>query len=443
MMFYGHETTEIGNNEPEENTMKMKQLLILAIACQASFAMANYTNFIGEAGNPWGYLLEPTAWEGGVVPSGSTTGVVSDLVVDAWGSHYADIAIRQIGIYVGNAQDKWDGTYYDPNQAYETLFNGGSVAGVVGTIYEIDDPRTDYASYTNFCVGKLAFWSQHGGKMAFSILSGHVELKELRMAVTPDQATLNMGNGILHAVTNTLNGLQFNMLAGGSGNITVDDAGFDVFHVNFESDSMASFTIGNKNGGPTAGVWEWAIGQNMISIDGTVATNLSSYKIDYYPDTEHGSTNSTRIRLVTALSAQERYELWAAGYGLTDTTNGTGSATYDVEPDGLDNLTEYALGGNPIIDDADTINPTISGPVPGTNTMAYIYNRRLDAAALKLSYALTVTTDDLKMAAWTSLPVGSLETGSAPIDAFFESVTNEIPTDTPFGFVNLEVTENF
>ena len=424
--------------------MKMKYLLILAIACQASFAMANYTNFSGEAGNPWGHLLEPTAWEGGVVPSGSTTGVVSDLVVDAWGSHYSDIAIRQTGIYVGNAQDKWDGTYYDPNPAYETLFNGGSVADVVGTVYEIDDPRTDYASYTNFCVGKMAFWSQNGGEIEFSIFSGHVELKELRMAAL-GKATINMGNGILHALTNTLNGTQFNMLSGGTGNIAIDgvSAAEGVFSVNYESGSAASFTIGSKDGGPTFGVWEWIIGNGNISIDGVTETNLANYKIDYYPDTGHSSTNSTRLRLVTALAAQERYDLWAAGYGLTDTTNGTGAVTYDVEPDGLDNLTEYALGGNPTVDDAADINPTLSGRVDigGTNYLQYVYNRHLDTS-LGLTYGLVASADPLTAITW--LPVGTAwERGSGPVDATFESVTNSIPTGTPIGFVNLEITENF
>ena len=239
----------------------VRNLLIIAVALQASLSMANYTNFIGEAGNPWGYLLEPTAWEGGVVPSGSTTGVVSDLVVDAWGSHYSDIAIRQTGIYVGNAQDKWDGTYYDPNPAYETLFNGGSVSGVVGTVYEIDDPRTDYASYTNFAVGKMALWSQFGGEIEFSVLSGRVELKELRMAAW-GTGTINMGDGILHALTNTLNGTQFNMLSGGSGNIAIDgvSAADGIFNVNFESGSAGNFTIGSKEGGSAGGVWEWIIG---------------------------------------------------------------------------------------------------------------------------------------------------------------------------------------
>jgi hypothetical protein len=59
-----------------------------------------------------------------------------------------------------------------------------------------------------------------------------------------------------------------------------------------------------------------------------------------------------------------------------------------------------------------------------------------------LAYGLVVTTDDLVQDNWT--PVGTaLETGSGPIDPAFDSVTNGIPTDTPIGFINLEVTENF
>ena len=105
----------------------------------------------------------------------------------------------------------------------------------------------------------------------------------------------------------------------------------------------------------------------------------------------------------------------------------------------MDNLTEYALGGNPVISDADAINPTISG---SAGSLEYIFNRRIDATFRGLSYGLTVTTDDLTLGNWT--PIGTaLETGSGPINSAFESVTNEIPTDTPIGFVNLEVTETF
>jgi len=54
-----------------------------------------------------------------------------------------------------------------------------------------------------------------------------------------------------------------------------------------------------------------------------------------------------------------------------------------------------------------------------------------------------VTTDDLTSATWTDLSVGFFEIGSGLIDSSFESVTNAIPTDTPIGFINLEVTESF
>jgi hypothetical protein len=56
------------------------------------------------------------------------------------------------------------------------------------------------------------------------------------------------------------------------------------------------------------------------------------------------------------------------------------------------NAPDGALGGNPTVDDADTVNPTLSGPVniSGTNCMAYVYRRRLDAAARGLAYGLVL-----------------------------------------------------
>ena len=166
----------------------------------------------------------------------------------------------------------------------------------------------------------------------------------------------------------------------------------------------------------------------------TVATVTEGFIFDF-DVTNPGYTTIKALR-----SPTDQYLDWAAVYGLTD-TNTTAALTYDFEPDGMDNLLEYALGGNPTNSDKAAVYPT-SGMVDisGTNYMGFVYNRRLDAASRNLSYDI-VTTENLQTA-WTTNG-GPYETSSSTNNAFFESVTNAIPTDTEKTFIKLEVTENF
>jgi len=139
---------------------------------------------------------------------------------------------------------------------------------------------------------------------------------------------------------------------------------------------------------------------------------------------------------ISVSSPLDFYGAWAAGYGLDP--NGNGARAEDADVDGMENLLEYVLGGNPNIDDAATILPTSEFTL---GTIEYIYNRRLDAVERGLTYGLSVNTNGLETAGEF---VGTdFETATGVVDANFESVTNSIPiTGVDLGFVNLEVTEN-
>ena len=142
--------------------------------------------------------------------------------------------------------------------------------------------------------------------------------------------------------------------------------------------------------------------------------------------------------LVTSVP-EKTFEQWATDNSLT---GNDALRTADPDTDGMDNLLEYALGGNPNVDDADAKLP-VSGieNVGGTNWFGYVYRRRLDAAARDLEYGVILNNTDLVFGTWTNIGT-SAEYDTAPIDAEFESVTNVFLTTEDKKFVGLEVKEN-
>jgi hypothetical protein len=138
---------------------------------------------------------------------------------------------------------------------------------------------------------------------------------------------------------------------------------------------------------------------------------------------------------------------WETDYYFTWTTNypalGIQTAlTNDLDADGLDNLAEYGLGGNPVDGaDAGSIMPTTQlVSEGGTNWMEYIYRRRTDAAIRGLTYFIELT-DDLT-GTWSTN--GSVETGTAPLETGFEAVTNQIDTEaSDERFFRVKIREDF
>ncbi len=143
--------------------------------------------------------------------------------------------------------------------------------------------------------------------------------------------------------------------------------------------------------------------------------------------------NETIVR--SAPAGRTDYDIWADNYHLT---GDDALPTSDIEPDGMENMLEYVLGGNPWANDAAAILPTSEFTM---DSIEYVYRRRLDAAERGLDYGLVLNTNGLD-SAWDSATT-NYETSTDPIDAYFESVTNEIPiTGVDVGFVNLEVVED-
>jgi arylsulfatase A-like enzyme len=149
--------------------------------------------------------------------------------------------------------------------------------------------------------------------------------------------------------------------------------------------------------------------------------------------------SSYQLIKVGAGSALTHYDIWTISNGLTGVA---AAQTADPDGDGANNFYEYTLGGNPTNStDAAAIAPTarlVSGG--GTNWLEYLYNRRNDAAARRLTYSLEQQID-LSSATWSNIG-NSAETGHAAKNAEFDSVTNRISTAEAEKFIRLKIDSN-
>ncbi|RKX42597.1 MAG: hypothetical protein DRP64_09580, partial [Verrucomicrobia bacterium] len=207
--------------------------------------------------------------------------------------------------------------------------------------------------------------------------------------------------------------------------------------------SSGSFKIEFDNSTGFAEYFLNGSSKGMVNMSGMVGSMYYVYITAYTSNTDNRiacNVDNMSISSPSSPSPAASYMEWAASFGLAD-TNGIGAPTFDVEPDGMDNLAEYALGGNPTNDDAASVLPIfgITDAGGGSNAMDYIYNRRLDAVLRGLTYGLNESTNLLSE--WNYVGT-DYETGSADIDSSFESVTNTIPIATEKGFINLEIEGN-
>jgi hypothetical protein len=124
-----------------------------------------------------------------------------------------------------------------------------------------------------------------------------------------------------------------------------------------------------------------------------------------------------------------QYSDWAAKAGLIGEA---ALATYDADFDGMDNQLEYALGGNPLVNDAANVRPscyTDSG-----DWLYYVFEKRNDPS---LIYSVQSSTD-LVSGTWTSNGV-ELVSESAMLNNF-KTVTYRVPiAGKPRQFVRLKV----
>jgi len=126
---------------------------------------------------------------------------------------------------------------------------------------------------------------------------------------------------------------------------------------------------------------------------------------------------------------------WSGGFAL-----GANSNLLDhADSDDLDNLTEYAWGGDPTDGNSQGNVPVQSQvDMGGTNYMEYIYFERDDAATRGLSSILEVGTD-LVFTNWVDGSSYEIGSGASGVTGF-NAVTNRVPIDAEAKkFIRLQI----
>jgi len=131
----------------------------------------------------------------------------------------------------------------------------------------------------------------------------------------------------------------------------------------------------------------------------------------------------------TVISSSDPYDDWAAGYpGFTDT-----DLESDPEGDGLNNLMEYALNGDPTANDAASVKPAVS---TDGSWFVHVHTERVGDATL--SYAVELDQNaNLPSASWATTGIEYVDESAVSGD--YKSVTNRTDNTDSQEFIRLQV----
>ena len=201
--------------------------------------------------------------------------------------------------------------------------------------------------------------------------------------------------------TETIRGLNFLNAANAA---VVDMGSGGILHLASQNSAATwgALAIGN-----------WVSGANHIYVDGGSFSAAQLATITFEGWSPAGAKVEGGELLPTGTSASA-YESWASKFGV-------GSETNDDDNDGLLNVYEYGLGGDPTNAADQGISPSYS---VGGGILTYVYPQRSDPNH-GLDYHLE-TRDDLVAGGWTNS--GYAVTGTNIVVGDFDYVTNEVST---------------
>lgn len=224
-------------------------------------------------------------------------------------------------------------------------------------------------------------------------------------------------------------GVQFEMIPGGAGRLNLNGGTITCGSIGLVDDDAYIIDVG---GGVLIVDGDFTGAMNYLIATGRIIA------YDNYPGavvTAVYDSGSNKTTLSATGGPLANYDEWDALW-----TEDLSDRMADYEGDGLINLFEYAFGGDPLVDDAATVGPSMD--VVG-DEMTHIYRRRIQAYnSGELTYTGEVTTD-LVIGPWYPISALGAETVGATADPNIAAVTNVVDvTGIDAGFVKTTVTEN-
>lgn len=167
---------------------------------------------------------------------------------------------------------------------------------------------------------------------------------------------------------------------------------------------------------------------NSLNLTNFQAANAGAYTC--VVGNEVGTSSSQPILVELA----DAYQGFASGYGLNSVT--TGAPEVDYDKDGVSNLLEFVLGGNPTVAGAAILPTLTTTPSAGGRSLIFSYRRKLAAAGIaqEVEYATSL------IAAWTPAVHGQngVVIATSPVDATTQQVTVTIPVVGDRAFARLK-----
>ncbi|MCF7818100.1 MAG: autotransporter-associated beta strand repeat-containing protein [Kiritimatiellales bacterium] len=169
---------------------------------------------------------------------------------------------------------------------------------------------------------------------------------------------------------------------------------------------------------------------NSLSLDGgTTTVSDGTYTAAALSGLGTGTYTGTGSLAVGA--GGSAYDTWAGGWGVA-----LGTSTDDYDNDGLLNIYEYGLGGDPTNSTDQGTSPVFGMQnVGGTNYFGYIHPQ-LKAVDSGISYKLALTTD-LVNTGWTTNSGYVVLGTNVPVSGEFDFVTNVTTTVEGKKFIKL------
>ena len=269
--------------------MKRLVLIVLGLVAVSSVVRADYVGLATGSGS----LNVGATWIGGILPSGSSTGLITTANNIWFGNAWNNLAVRQTGGYI----------YAAAGQSVN--LRGGLSGSGITTVYEIEDPRTDYLTYTNAYIGDMVMWSQYGEAINFNLLSGRVVVTN-NMTFNSTQAVMNVKNGLFTSLKSTMTSGRLNMLTAGDADVyfgQLTTTGLNVAF-NFETGNTGTVTIDKISTGEdfTLSQWNFMAGNGKILVNGVAVSDLSLFHLTNNNKTISLISRPAVIRLVVITS---------------------------------------------------------------------------------------------------------------------------------------------